>query len=269
MPDDYGEGYDDKGEMGAILSSERDVVNHDIDHVLRGWDFKPGIVQARMVQARDGRQLIQMRVDLGVLQLETQGRPDGAQPHGHDTYLRYLREQAQLAKREGKRFTLSEEQCQEADREFLQFYHRRICWLALRQYARAVADAEHTLAFMSFVAKHSPSEEYTQAHEQYRGFVIFQRTQAAAALQVEKESPEAAIDEIRQGLEALRKFFAEYEMEEQMDEDGMVQHLRKVEGSLREEYNIGATLQEQLEKAVADEDYEKAAQIRDQLKRRG
>jgi hypothetical protein len=243
-------------------------VNHDIDFVLRGWDFKPGVVQARMVQARDGRQLIQMRVDLGVLQLETQGRPDGSQPHGHDSYLSYCREQGQLAQRQGKRFALSEEQCQEADREFLQFYHRRICWLALRQYGRAMADANHTLAFMDFVAQHSPSEEYTQAHEQYRGFVIFQRTQAAAALQVEKENPEAAVDEIRQGLDELRRFFAGYEMEEQMDDDGMVQHLRKVEASLRNEYNIGATLQEQLEQAVAAEDYEKAAEIRDQLKRR-
>ena len=62
-------------------------MNQDIDYILRGWDFKPGIVQDGKVQARDGRQVIQMRADLGVLQLETQGRPDGAQPHGHDTYL--------------------------------------------------------------------------------------------------------------------------------------------------------------------------------------
>lgn len=243
-------------------------MNQDIDYILRGWDFKPGVVQARMVQARDGRQVIQMRVDLGVLQLETLGRPDGTQPHGHDTYLEYLREQARLGKRNSKRFTLSEEQAQEADREFLQFYHRRICWLALRQYGRAMADADHTLAFMDLVKKHSPSDDYTQAHEQYRGFVIFQRTQAAAALQVEKEKPEAAIDEIRQGLDRLRDFFSAFELEEQMEEDGMVQHLRKVESSLRSEYNIGATLQEQLERAVAEEDYEKAAEIRDQLRRR-
>lgn len=243
-------------------------MSQDIDYILRGWDFKPGMVQARMVQARGNRQVIQMRVDLGVLQLETQGRPDGAQPHGHDSYLDYLREQARLAKRHSKRFTLGEEQSQEADREFLQFYHRRVCWLALRQYSRAVADANHTLAFMDFVKEHSPSEEYTQAHEQYRGFVLFQRTQAAAALEVERERPEAAIDEIRQGLEAMRTFFAEFEMEEQMEEDGMVQHLRKVEASLRNEYNINATLQEQLERAVADEDYEKAARLRDELRRR-
>ena len=29
---------------------------------------------------------------------------------------------------------MTEEQCQEVDREFVQFYHRRVCWLTLREY---------------------------------------------------------------------------------------------------------------------------------------
>ncbi len=63
-------------------------------------------------------------------------------------------------------------------------------------------------------------------------------------------------------------FFAAFDMEDEMDEDGMVQHLRKVEQSLREEYNIQATLQEQLAQAIAEEDYEKAARLRDELKQK-
>ena len=53
-----------------------------------------------------------------------------------------------------------------------------------------------------------------------------------------------------------------------MDEDGMVQHLRKMENSLRELHGIEATLQEQLDQAVANEDYETAARLRDALRRR-
>ena len=243
-------------------------MNQDIDFALEGWDYKPGLVQARLVQGRGGRQVIQMRVDLGILQIETAAKPDGTKPHGQATYLAYLQEQGRSADKTGGSLVLSEEQCQEADREFLQYYHRRICWLALRSYARAIADADHTLALMDFVKAHAPSDEYLQAHEQYRGFVIFQRTQAAAALQVEKSSPESALDEIRLGLEDLRVFFAAFDMEDEMDEDGMVQHLRKVEQSLREEYKIQATLHEQLAQAVADEDYEAAARLRDALKQK-
>jgi hypothetical protein len=244
-------------------------MTQDIDAALKGWEFKPGMVQARLVQTGDdGRQVIQMRVDMGILQLETSGRPDGARPHGCATFFDHLRQQARAARRAGREFVLSEEQCQEADREFVQFYHRRISWLALRQFARAVADSDHTLAFMDFVRDHSPGEEYTQAHEQYRGFVLFQRTQAAAARAVEKDNAEAAIDEIRTGLEKMRAFFASFDAEEQMEEDGMVQQLRKMEKSLRQTHGIEATLHEQLDEAVSREDYETAARLRDALRRR-
>jgi hypothetical protein len=240
----------------------------DIDDALQGWEFKPGLVQARMIQRRDGRQVIQMRVDLGVLQMEPTGRPDGARPHGQPTYFDYLRHQSNIADRGGHAFMLSEEQAEEADREFLQYYHRRICWLALRNYARAVVDADHTLNFMDFVRDHSPSEEYTDAHERYRGFVLFHRTQAASALAAERNDPEAAIDAIREGLQKMRAFFAAYELEDKMEEDGMVQELRKLEARLRKLHNIDETLREKLDKAVASEDYETAARLRDALHKR-
>jgi hypothetical protein len=243
-------------------------MTQDIDAALQGWDYKPGVVQPRLVQASDGRQVIQMRVDLGILQIEIADRPDGTRPHGFATYFEYLRQQARMADRGGQVFALNEEQAEEADREFMQFYHRRISWLALRNYVKAIADADHTLQFMDFVRDHSPSEEYTQAHEQYRGFVIFHRTQAAAAMGVEGDKPEMAIDAIHTGIEQLRTFFAAFDAEEEMEENGMVQQLRKMDRSLRKLHNIDATLLEQLADAVAKEEYETAARLRDALKRR-
>ena len=243
-------------------------MSKDIDAALRGWEYRPGVVQARLVRAHGGRQVLQLRLDLGLLQLETTGRPDGTRPHGQATYFDYLRKQARSAAQADRDFVLNEEQCLEADREFVQFYHRRIAWLALRQFGRALADADHTLAFMDFVRDHSPGEDYTQAHEQYRGFVLFQRTQAAAALRLENGKPEDAIDEIRAGLEKLRAFFAAEDMDEQMEDDGMVRHLRKIETSLRETHGIEATLQEQLDQAIANEEYETAARLRDAIRRR-
>ncbi len=243
-------------------------MSRDIDALLRDWDYKPGVIQARMVRAKDGREILQMRVDLGVLQLETDGRPDGARPHGFPTYFDYLQNQARLADQAGRRFVLNDEQCEEADREFNQFYHRRVCWMTLRDFARAVADADHTLAFMNFIRDHSPNEEFRLAHEQYRGFVIFHRTQSLAALAVENDNPEGAIDALLDGLKQIRAFFAEHDLAEQMEEDGMVQQLRKLERSLRELHGIDETLREQLERAVENEEYEVAARLRDALRKR-
>jgi hypothetical protein len=243
-------------------------MGEDIDTILQSWKHKPGAIQARLATGADGREVIQMRVDLGILQLEVSGRPDGARPRGCLTYFDYLKGKARRAQRHGRSFTLDEAQCQEADREFVQYYHRRLAWLRLQQFGRAVDDADHTLAFMDFVRDHSPSDEFTHAHEQYRGFVTFQRTQASAALAVERGDPERAIDEIRTGLGSLRSFFAAYGLEDQLDDNGMVQQLKTMENSLRQTHKIEETLQEQLDRAVANEQYEEAARLRDALKNR-
>jgi len=240
----------------------------DIDPVLREWAVEPGATQARLVTASDGRSVLQVRLDLGLLQLEVDGRPDGQRPHDFDSYFDYLNDAAQRRAKTGREFKLNASQCGEADREFVQYFQRRVAWLALREFDRAISDANHTLAFMDFVRDHSPNDEYRMAHEQFRGFVIFHRAQAAAAAAVERNNAEAAIDAVRDGLIRIRAFLAENDLEEHADEDTFVQELTKLEQSLRELHGIDETLEEQLAKAVANEQYETAARIRDALRQR-
>ena len=109
--------------------------SQDIDSVIEGWDYVPGEVNARRITASNGRELLQMRVDMGLLQMEIDLRPDGIRPHGAETYFDYL---VGEVVREGEEFELSSEQCTESDREFVQYYHRRLCWLSLREYGSAV-----------------------------------------------------------------------------------------------------------------------------------
>jgi hypothetical protein len=237
----------------------------DIDGVLRNWPYQPGVISARLVSAKNGREVLQMRVELGVLQMEIEHRPDGQRPEGAETYLDLMN---QLALHDGADFQLSEEQAMEMDREFLQYYHRRICWLALREFERAVSDADHTLALMDFAVAHSSDAEWTLSHEQYRPFVLFHRTQAASLSRLTDQGPEAAIEEINQGLERMRQVYRNVEAEEQLDEDEMVGQLRRLQDWIRENYSVGRTLNEQLADAVAAEEYELAARLRDQIARR-
>lgn len=239
--------------------------NYDIDHIFEDWLYQPGVVSARLVRAQDGRDVLQMRVELGVLQMEIDGRPDGERPDGHNTLLDALKAEAAAA---GDAFLLSEDQCFELDREFLQFYHRRICWLALREFERAISDADHTLAMMDFGAAYAPEPQWMLLHEQYRPFVLFHRTQAAALLQLQTATPEQAIEEIDAGLDRIRELFERLEAQEQFEEDELVEQLVHLRESLREEYRVGRTLGEQLSDAIAAEQYERAARLRDQIRRR-
>jgi len=238
----------------------------DIDPLLRNWDFQPGEVNARLVKARDGREVLQMRVDMGVLQMETDLRPDGFRPHGADTYYDYL---VGEVVREGDGFRLTREQCAEADREFVQFYQRRLCWLSLREYRRAARDADHSLAFMDFVRDHSADEEWTLTHEQYRPFVLFHRVQAAALAALEDGGAEGAIQELNTGLARFRDLFTRYGAEEQFAEDELVRRLEEMRESVRRRYDVGQTLDEQLAEAIRAEDYERAARIRDRIRSSG
>lgn len=236
-----------------------------IDEVLRGWPYDPNTLSVRLVNGVDGRDVLQMRIDMGILQLELNGRPDGTRPKGFESYYDYLLSEAT---KYGDEFVMDEDQCNEVDREFVQFYHRRICWLRLQSYRRAVADADHTLALMDFCKKHSPDDQWTISHEQYRPFVMFHRTQAMALADLEDKNAEAAVETINLGLDRMRDVFVEYEAEEQFDEDELVMRLKELRETLRKEYEVGRTLHEQLADAVASEQYELAAKIRDELARR-
>lgn len=235
-----------------------------LDAILRDWEFDPHSLAVRLVKGDDGRDVIQMRVDLGVLQMETNGRPDGQTPNGCCTFLDAMLE----IEKQDSDFVMDEAQCFEADREFVQFYHRRISWLRLEHYHRAVEDAEHTLALMDVCRDHSPEEDWTMSHEQYRPFVLFHRTQAAALAALDEATPEIAIAEINSGLSAIRAVFEEHEAGEEFENDEMAMQLIKLRESISEQYEVGDSLQQRLADAVRDEQYELAARLRDELARR-
>lgn len=250
-------------------------MRRDIDDALKGWphDPEPGEVLAREVCSCNGRKLLQVRVELGILQMEAEGRPDGSQPNGHPTYLAFLRDRLAPCERSGGKIVrLNPEQCAEVDREFYQYYHRRVAWLALRRYALAVQDADHTLALMDLVARHGPDAEYIRHHEKYRGLVLFHRTQAATLGCLEAREPEQAIDAVRQGIDRITAHWRAWSREgEECDvpDEALIEQLQKLEADIRQSFAVAKTLREQLDEAVALEDYEQAARIRDLIRSQG
>ena len=111
-----------------------------IDEILKEWPFDPMNINVRMLESSQ-RRVLQMRVDMGVLQLETEGRPDGIRPNNSSTYYEFLKKKSDI---ETTTFELDDDDCLEIDREFVQFYHRRVCWLQLKEFGNAVKDADHT-----------------------------------------------------------------------------------------------------------------------------
>jgi hypothetical protein len=252
-------------------------MRRDVDDAIQGWPYDPehGAVPAREVRARDGRTVLQIRVELGILQMEVGGRPDGTRPRGFASFLDYLRYRAagrgQAPGGKAPPWVMSKEHCLAADRELVQYYHRRMAWLWLQHYDRALLDADHTLALLDFIRRHGKGQEYITSHERFRGLVLFHRTQAAAALALERRKPEEAIDLVREGAERLtahhQAWISENESEETPD-PSLIEQLQALETEIRANFEVKQTLREQLDEAVAHEDYERAARLRDEIRLR-
>lgn len=242
-------------------------IRRDIDHILRSWLYEPNCATARLIRAADGRSLLQMRIDLGVIQMETHFRPDGTRPGGFKTYFRMLR-----AKATGSNgmFVLSGEHYAELVRELKQFDYRRICWLALKRYPAAVKDADHSLGILNFIRDYSPLVHWSQEQEILRPFLTFHRIYAATMAILQNSSPEIAIRELNKGIETLKEtirmnleLFKKSKPDDETER--FTTQLVDLKHSIRKEHNLNLSLEEQLENAIFEEDYERAAKIRDKI----
>jgi hypothetical protein len=139
--------------------------------------------------------------------------------------------------------------------------------LSLQEYARAAADAEHSLRLMDFTSANATDRQWAVMHEQYRPFVMFHHVQARALTKLQESEPAGAVEVITQGLNDLARLFAQHDAEEHFDEDLFVVKLREMQESIKSQFSLGPSLAEQLAAAVAAEQYELAAKLRDRLAR--
>ncbi len=248
------------------------AMNFDISHLLEQWDYQPGQVVVRKFTGKDGLERIQLRVDLGILQMNAEGRPDGKRPFGHVSLFEFYQSKLtqHLAQHDGndEDFVLKPEDCGKMQLEALQYHHRYICLLQLEDYAGVVRDTERNLKVFEFVEEYAESDELAWSLQQFRPQVLMIRTRALASEKLLTKHYNGAIKEIEAGLEALRDFYQEYERQDLLEQSAEIFSLQHWLDELNRQRPL--TKREQLEialdEAVKREDYEKAARVRDALK---
>ena len=110
------------------------VVNLDISNILKDWPYDSGQISARKIRGRDGADKIQLRLDLGLLQMEPTGRPDGLRPRGHESLLDYYEHLLNLRRIQGaseEQFELDEQACELLRNEAVMYYHRYLAQFIL------------------------------------------------------------------------------------------------------------------------------------------
>ncbi len=244
-------------------------MSQDIRPILAGWDFDPDRVQVRVIAGDDGTEKIQMRIDLGLMQMEVAGRPDGERPEGHESLLEYYEENQKRTAGEGETFSLTPEDCARLMREGLQYYHRYLSAFHLERYEWVARDTARNLRLFAFVVQYAGRRRDRIDFDRYRPYVEMMHTRALASLALEAGDYRAALGRVNEGVAAIRRFLADYGQQEHEAECSELQFLIQWRSELERQAPMGPLerLEQQLEVSVKLENYEEAARIRDQIAR--
>lgn len=248
-------------------------MDFDISHILESWDYKPGQVMVRKFKNKDGAELIQLRVDLGLLQLHAEGRPDGKRPMGHeswfDFYLTRLEEHRTQNGGDDEEFSLNAEDCSRLHVESVQYHHRYICLLQLEDFEGVLRDTERNLDLFDFVEEFAETGESSWQFQQFRSQCLMMQTRSIVSQKLKLELHDEALEELDQGIEAIREYYREYSLTEQLEPSNEIASLEawRSEISNHKPMSEREKLELALHEAVRKEDYEKAAEMRDALRR--
>lgn len=244
-------------------------MSKDITSVLSGWDYDPDALQVRIVTGDDGLEKIQMRLDLGLIQVELSGRPDGTRPGGYESLLDSHEARASKAEQEGISYTLDPADCAELLREGYQYYHRYLAAFHLRRFDIVARDTERNLRLFAFVVAHASRRRDRLEFDQYRPYVLMMNARARAHMALDRSHYDAALAAVDDGVARIREFLKEYGQEEGESTCSELAFLQRWRREIEQSRPVGQfeRLQQQLARAIEREDYEEAAKVRDQIRR--
>jgi hypothetical protein len=252
---------------------EAKVSDRDLTPLLQGWDYEPGTINVRKISGLDGMPKLQMRLDLGVLQMEMSGRPDGVRPNGCESLLDfYEHELTEHLGRNGTElgFNLNSDQCQSLREEAVMYYHRYLGLFVLEDFGGVVRDTARNLRVLDLCGKFAGDEHDRLILEQYRPYIIMMNARAQASILFKENRHSAALQTIQTGLQNLKEFFARFGQEEAYGQSNEVRVLKRFARDIRRKLPLDPVtkLHQQLEKAIKTERYEEAARLRDEIERR-
>ncbi len=243
----------------------------DLTTFLTSWPYDAGRINARRIVGDDGRAKIQVRVDLGVLQMECDGRPDGARPEGFESLLDYQLDRLDRYVRESETstgFIISSEECRALREEAVHYYHRYVALFALADFERVVRDTSRNLRVFELCRNYAASDVDRSLLEQFRPHVIMMRTRAQAEIALTAKEPRQALALIDEGLHEIRTVYEEGGRGADFERSNDAQLLRGMRDALvpRLPASQRVELEERLRSALDAENYELAAILRDELR---
>ena len=240
-----------------------------IEPILNRWEIDPAGQGIRLVTGLDGRDKLQVRVDLGVLQMEMEGRPDGQRPHDCVSLLDFHTERLEDYRRrfgsvDG--FRVNSADCQAICDEASQYYHRYLSLHQIGRFPEVARDTARNLRAVDFLHRYAVSRDDSWPLVQYRPYITMMNALARASTHLGDCDHAAAERVLATAMAAVRHFGGEHvgQVDVSGELDILGQRLRDVQ--LERPKSEIDLLQRRLHLAVEREDYEQAAGLRDRLR---
>ena len=248
-------------------------MKYDIGDLLNSWPFDPDEFIARRITARDGSEKIQIRIDMGMLQLDVEGRPDGHRPHGAESLLHHYRGALPPGDTRGPSgdVEFDEDVCEDLFQEAWQYYQRYLALFYLEDYQGVDDDTGHNLAIFDLVQEHADSDEVKWYFEQYFPHAVMMQARARAMRVLGDDDYPKALRHVQAAIDRIEEFLGDLEGDggDVMDEEfPELTFLRDWYEELEKERPLSPKeqLEHDLTVAVEAENFEEAARLRDKLR---
>lgn len=236
----------------------------DISDMLDSWSYDSDEINVRRIMGVDGREKYQMRLALGVLQMEVEGRPDGLSPNGCESLLEYYAEEL---KEQGDDFCLNSYECGELRAEATMYYHRYLSAFLLEDYEITCRDTHRNLRLFDLLGRYAEEDKDREACEGYRPYVLRMNASARAQLDIRAKDFSHASAVVKQTMEQIKEFYRKHSKEDEISTSRDLEALRIMADNVREMISASPEQKiiKQIQQAVQEERYEDAALLRDQL----
>jgi hypothetical protein len=243
--------------------------NFDLRKLLETWPYDPEDC-VRKVAVEGGREVLQVRLPVGVEQYELDGRPDGRRPHDCESALEYQLERLETARNKGKEssFILNHEACEELFEEGTLYYYRYLYCFQVQDWQRTIRDTGRNLKLFDFVHEYAEEEEDQFYLEKWRAYLLRMNAAALAMVDLEDGKHADALDNLHRGIrsiEALPELDDEvFQFETQRSLATLKDLIEQIESA--KPVSEVENLERQLRQAIESQAFEQAAELRDRIR---
>ena len=245
-------------------------MDRDLTEILEDWRYDSDD-QYRVIKARDGRRVLQVRQPLGIEQYELDGRPDGMRPFGKESVLMEMLDRLDSCRAadgahgdEG--FRIDHDDFLRLQNEGILYYYRYLILFQMGDFERTVSDTMHNLQICDLVERFVQGSDDQNEILQYRPYIIRMNAMAGAMLHLGAEDSDGARGALQDAIDDIGALDEVDTPTYHYERLRSLQYLRTALKQIKaRKPTVLERLNAALDKAVEQEAYERAAELRDRI----